>query len=435
MSARHDFLRKLWLSSRAFLLSAALVTFTACSGGGALISGGGGGGGNVANTVPVVVDLGPAGDFDANILFVTVTVCNPGSSTCVNIDHVSVDTASEGLRIFPQAALLLPQVTDSSGHAVGECTVFADNSFLWGPVVRADVKLAGEKAANIPIQIINSPTFAPVPAGANGCPASVNPSLPSGTEITDNTNGPNGLGANGLLGVGVFRQDCPAVCAQSPPPAMTPYFGCSGNVCNPTSVAVSSLVPNPVFMFPQDNNGMLITLPSVPIGGVPTVTGSMVFGIGTQSNNVLGNSTVLTTNGFGNITTTYLGTPYSASFLDSGSNGIFFLNSATTGLIDCPNPGLAAGLYCPNTTNSFTATNRGQNNANSQVMFDISNAITLLNAGGGTFAAFSDLGGQNSVPSLEFDFGLSFFFGRTVFTGIEGQVTNPGNITGPYNAY
>ncbi len=61
------------------------------------------------------------------------------------------------------------------------------------------------------------------------------------------------------------------------------------------------------------------------------------------------------------------------------------------------------------------------------VAFSIANALTLINS---SSVAFNNLGG--SSPGI-FDWGLSFFFGRTVFVGIEGQSSAAG--TGPYWAY
>jgi hypothetical protein len=46
-------------------------------------------------------------------------------------------------------------------------------------------------------------------------------------------------------------------------------------------------------------------------------------------------------------------------------------------------------------------------------------------------AAINGLAGPNSFGG--FDFGLPFFFGRNVFTAIEGKSTPAG--TGPYLAY
>ena len=67
------------------------------------------------NTTEIVVDSGPSG-FSlgaANIPYVTVTVCAPGSPTgCVTIDHVFLDTGSYGLRLLKSkvAALSLPTI-------------------------------------------------------------------------------------------------------------------------------------------------------------------------------------------------------------------------------------------------------------------------------------------------------------------------------------
>jgi hypothetical protein len=70
--------------------------------------GGGGGGGSstpvtppatTQNIQPIVVDAGPSG-LD-NILFTTVTICAPGGSmNCQTIDHIQIDTGSNGLRII-----------------------------------------------------------------------------------------------------------------------------------------------------------------------------------------------------------------------------------------------------------------------------------------------------------------------------------------------
>ena len=102
------------------------------------------------------------------------------------------------------------------------------------------------------------------------------------------------------------------------------------------NVPLNQQVPNPVALFASDNNGVVFQLPAVPNGGSPAVNGSLVFGIGTQSNNGLGSATVLlvpdTGNNAGDIITSLNGQPYAQSFIDSGSNGYFFLDTNTTGL-------------------------------------------------------------------------------------------------------
>ena len=96
-------------------------------------------------------------------------------------------------------------------------------------------------------------------------------------------------------------------------------------------------------MLSYDNNGVMLFLPSVPAGGVTTVNGSLIFGIGTQSNNVLQNATVYTVPGsganMGQIMTTFNGVSYPGT-IASGSPGILFLDSATTNIPTCTVQGL-----------------------------------------------------------------------------------------------
>ena len=127
--------------------------------------------------------------------------------------------------------------------------------------------------------------------------------------------------------------------------------------------------------------------------------------------------------GNGNLSTTYGSQSYASSYLDSGSNGIFFLDTKTTGLPVCT---VNTDFYCPATLQAQSATIRGVNGATSAVAFNVGN-VDALN---GRFTAFSEVAGPNPGG---FAWGLSFFFGRTIYTAIEGQST-PGGI-GPYFAF
>jgi hypothetical protein len=378
----------------------------------------------VNNVQPVIVDAGPLVNGqslgDEDILFTTVTICIPGTVTCQSIDHIAVDTGSSGLRIVAsQLALALPNSMNSSGQPIGNCVQYADNSYQWGPVAKADIKMAGEVASAVPIQVVGAANF---PAPTTDCTAGGTPAQ----TVSD-------LGANGILGVGLFRQDCGPACASTAsPPAI--YFSCASSGCSIASVSVTEQLQNPVWMFPQDNNGVLIVLPQIAASGALSVQGSMLFGIGTQSDNTLGSAQAQAADGFGNFTTTFNGTKYSNSFIDSGSNALFFLDSATTGLPDCSARSQAVGFYCPASTANFTAINSGPNpNASTtqvpvNIAFSIANAVSLFNNSVNT--AFNSVGGAN--PGT-FDWGLPFFFGRSVFIGIEGQSSAAGK--GPYWAY
>ncbi len=176
---------------------------------------------------------------------------------------------------------------------------------------------------------------------------------------------------------------------------------------------------NPVSRFDADNNGVIIDLPDVADSGASEVAGSLIFGIGTQANNTLGSATVLKANTqSGYIITNANGQNYSQSFLDSGSNGLFFPSAA---LAQC-------GLwYCPPVAQALTATLNGVDGTAVTLSFSIANAQSLFATSNN---AFDNLAGPSSTI---FDWGLPFFFGRRIYTAIEARATSAGN--GPYYAF
>jgi len=387
---------------------------------------GGGGGGSAQNSVALSVDGGPPGIAPnyPDAAFTSVTVCVPGTANCQTIDHVLVDTGSYGLRILKlgSAPLTLPLAQEGT---LAECAQFVD-SFTWGPVMMADVKMAGEVASNVPLQVIgDSGTNAGFPEIPNTCQTSV--VCPSSSCSADTL---QTLGANGLLGVGSFIQDCGSCTGF--------YYSCpTASTCTQTTALLAQQVANPVAMFASDNNGVLIQLPAIASGsGQATAAGTMFFGIGTQSNNALGNATIFQMDEFGDFTTVYNGHSYPGSFLDSGSNGIFFLTTALTGMPDCGDGD--TGFYCPAASTPFTTTTEGTTGTGTSetVAFNAAN-VNLLPAAN---TAFNDLTGENPICPVTpgttapcFDWGLPFFFGRNVYTAIEGRSTPAG--PGPYWAY
>jgi hypothetical protein len=400
------------------LIAALLVSFFGC---------GDGGGGQATplsgpNVVAVVVDQGPSSldKPDTNGLYVTVTLCEPGTSNCQTIDHMLVDTGSVGVRVLEsELTLTLPAAQDASGLALAECVQFVDGSSAWGPVKLSDIQVGGEAASMLPIQVIGSQSY-PM---ASDC---------TGTSITN----PDSLGANGILGVGVSLNDCGAACAQT---FLNPglYYSCASTqagACKVVAVPVDRQVPNPVAAFP-DNNGVMIRLSSVPASGAPSVSGQMVFGVGTQANNGLGSANVFLFDPYGNVETAFPagGTQY-PSYLDTGTNGLFFLDSTTTNLPLCT--GGLSGFYCPTSTENLSATVVGSDGTSSVVDFSVANASRLAARN----FAFGNLAGpmpgfspNASLQLPGFDWGLPFFFGRTVFVAIEGQTTPAG--PGPYFAF
>jgi len=363
------------------------------------------------NVQPVVVNSGPANNY-ANGIFAPITVCVPSTSTCQTIDSVLVDTGSYGLRLLSSAgggalSLSLPTQSGSGGSPIGECASFV-SGYTWGPVTTADITIAGEHASTVPVQVIDQ-TFASVP------PACKNGGLPANDSLET-------LGANGILGIGPYVQDCGDACTLTGPENPGLYYLCSSGSCQVAAEALSDQVQNPVALFAHDNNGVLLQLPALAAPQA-SVNGSMIFGIGTQSNNHIGKAEVFPIDASGDVNTTFDGQTY-PSFVDSGSNALFFLDSSATGLTVCADN---SGFYCPTSTTNLSATTFSSS-AKTTINFSVDNADDLF-SNHGDFV-FSTLAGPNSGM---FDWGLPFFFGRNVFTAIESRSTPSG--PGPYWAY
>jgi hypothetical protein len=381
-------------------------------------------GSTTLNTVALSVDTGPsAATGQINHAYVTIKVCASGQTQCATIDHVLVDTGSSGLRlvrsVLAGGGVALSGETDSQGQAVEECMTFGAGQ-TWGPVALADVTVAGEVAAKLPVQIMddtNAGAPAPATCGANG------------TLI----NAVSGFGANGVFGVAVFAQDCGSACV-SPSTPLAFYYGCtSAGACTAENMALASQVTNPVAMFATDNNGIIVNLPNLQnANGDVSLAGELIFGIATQSDNALPTTglTVLGADANGDFTATYNGgTTALPALIDSGTDAFAF-NDPTINVCPSGTTGNFGGYYCPAVApQSLFAVNTGAGtyNATNRVDFAIADPNSFV-AGA---AAFTDLGG--GAGSTRFTWGMPFFYGRKVYFGIEQRVS--GTYTGPFYAY
>ncbi len=351
------------------------------------------------NVLPLVVGVGPGNNV--NIPYVSVRVCTPGTSDCRTIDNILVDTGSTGLRLLSSAiaGLALPAQTTASSNVTLECAQFL--SFVtWGPVKLADVYLGGKKAPAIPLQVIADPAYPVVPSG---CAAAG----PIATGVGD-------IHSNGILGIGVFVNDGQRYFDCAP---TTPQTRC------PAVLTPAQQVQNPVAALDSDNNGVVLQLPAIGSTGAREVNGSLILGVGTRDNNQLGNALVIQTDSRGYFSTTYKGVTLTNSFMDSGSNGLYFADAA---LPDCS--GSLSGFYCPTSTQNLSATVRLRNGSNATIDFSIANASSLLAS---SSYAYNNLGG--TLSDVSFDWGLPFYYGRRVFTVIEGRSSVAG--VGPLVAY
>ncbi len=382
-----------------------------------------------SNVAAVAVESGPGNNI--NIPYVTVTVCTPGTRTCASIDHVLLDTGSSGLRLFASQVsplVTLPPQSVGASSSISECAHFL-NTLAWGTVRLADVEIAGERAPSLPIQLMDV-NYAPVPATCGGAPllsaASDAPASPpvANTEL---------LSANGILGVGLFANDRQV------------YFGCTPPVdgCELTRSSypsASQQVQNPVSLFTSVNrNGVVIQLPALAATGAMRAQGFLIFGVGTQANNQLGAANVVQMNPTGAFfTTTYKGRSYSQGIFDSGSNGIYFDDAS----IPLCSPGYT-DFYCPSAMLNQNAMLPLLGGAQAPVAFQVANAINLFGAPQSSSSyAYNNLSAPIEAPvnalapSPIFDWGLPFYFGRSVFTLIEGRAVGGGSsLSGPFSAF
>jgi hypothetical protein len=392
------------------------------------ISCGGGGGGTsttppppptAVNTTSVIVDQGPTNaNGSVNTLFTSVTVCVPGSTTsCQTIDHIQVDTGSYGLRLLAPVltTLTLPVQTLSNGNSLVECTQFVDG-YSWGPVALADLTIAGETAKSLPVQVIGDSRFTTVPSNC------------SGTATQEDTVA--SFGANGILGIGPFELDC-GDCDTVATNGL--YYACAtATNCVETLVPTAMQVPNPVTRFAADNNGIIIDLPTVAPAGAVTLSGQLIFGIDTQSDNQSGTQTVLTLDGNAELLMTFNGQTLANSFIDSGSNGIYFADSS---IVTCTMTGLTT-FYCPANTLTLGLSIQGANGVMvNNLTFNVGDTQAIVStAPTDTYNVLPQLAGTLPAGNAgSFDYGLAFFYGKRIAVAVEGNKTSVG--TGPYIAF
>lgn len=338
---------------------------------------------------------------------VSVTICEPGTANCQTIDKILLDTGSYGLRVFSSLISVNLSQNTIEGNSLAECVSYADGSSNWGPIKTADVVLGSLKAPGIAIQTIDA-SFATIP---NDC--------------TKPDSAPLSAGYNGILGVGVFTEDCGAGCATVQDNRV--YFACNGATCSSTMVPIAQQVVNPVSFLPSHNNGVIVQLPEIPSEGSTTASGYVVLGIGTQENNTPISANFFQADGNGYFQTQFNGTTYSTSFIDSGSNGIFF--PAPANLPACGTTSGANGFLCPTSPVSLSATQIGKSGTSRiAVSFEVQNAASAIVSSPNFM--FNNIAGNFSNA---FDWGLPFYFGRTVFHGIDGRSSLLG--TGPYWAW
>ncbi len=103
-------------------------------------------------------------------------------------------------------------------------------------------------------------------------------------------------------------------------------------------------------MFATDNNGVVLQLPAIADAGATSVSGSLIFGIGTQANNALSAPVIAVPDSgptAGAFQAVYRGTTLTDSFIDSGSSGLYFNDASIAHVPEHRRRGRPLGVLLP----------------------------------------------------------------------------------------
>jgi Protein of unknown function (DUF3443) len=391
------------------------------------------------NVAPMIVDGFPckAGGVEGainapQIPYVSVKVCAPGSTTkCQVIDHIIVDTGSTGLRLAYSAlnsslrpgASGLPLVPGSSKtRTLTECETYV-SSYAYGPIVKADVYIAGETAKSTQLQVFGDPKY-PVPAYCR---------QQGGTE-TDTT---QSFGGNGLIGVSFDLLDDYAL-----------YYNCNNSnprICNPESAYPG--IPNTVSQFASENNGVVLSLPAVgPTASTSPVIGTLTFGVSTQPNNTPSTGTLGLINDGGNdinngTFSAMVGGSWFTAYIDSGTDVVYFNDPKNPSLTYCPTSGPWGGWYCPSIEQNltFALADSGTIQTKAHLSYSVANASNVITPYTIAYSNVAGPDGSTITTNSSIGFGLSSFFGNRMYFLFTGKMALgsgfgfAGQVTGPIN--
>jgi hypothetical protein len=330
---------------------------------------------------------------------------NSASPTCITISNILVDTGSYGLRIsssaISNAALLsTPVIAPNSSNQVMECAQFG-SGYIWGGIYKVDLQLGSSfalTASNLNIQVGDSTTN-----GSSNCSQS------AGSDLSIRNN----LGANGIIGIGALLQDT----------SSATYYSCTtSGSCATLTPDTSNGLFNPISQLSYGsgtyNNGYVVdfsgTSTTTPSG---STQGVLTYGINTFTNNQPASSAqVIKLNSSLEFTTTYNSSRLT-SIVDTGSNALFFNTSAMSA---CQTDN---AFYCGSLTNQTAILSDYRQNSIS-ITFNVSSYDPSKQVQ-------PQLGGSTGSFGLGFDWGLPFFFGKTIYFGIQEQ-SNSLNQTAPF---
>lgn len=358
------------------------------------------------NVLPITVGA-------TNKFLVSLTVCIPGSDVCQKVDKIMVDTGSVGLRIHTSVLPVLQgqlPAQQQIGGLIAQCATFG-NFYTWGSIRTADVSFGGRKAIAVPFQEYDDPAL-PIVSATN-CGAQI-----GGLQNAD----PVVVQFNGILGIRGMRVD-----------PQTSFFVCQNSdiSCQGTVLTNSQKLPNPLLNLSQENNGYQIVMSGIPDGGSAQVTGALILGINTQSNNISPQTSgsspqMLALDDMQRFALYAAGVSYGA-LMDSGTS----VNTLPT--TDAQTCGASAPqAYCPSSVVMQTIQLAAASKPDCifETNLSIGNWLTLLATG---FPAINNIASRtpSTVKSagVQAILGAPFFYGRRISFSIDGEPVRLPNKT------
>lgn len=347
---------------------------------------------SASNVTQVIAGSGYNGQ-GANTPYITVTVCVPNTTTCQTLDSILLDTGSVGLKIDQsQMTVSLPAILQTGTNLPFSVCNLYGSGYAFATANYADVYIAGEKASNIPVQVIDDSS------SQSGVPTSCSN---QGQPIDFSSSGARGIiGVNPIINVANSTN--------------IDYVYNNGSYEETTSgIPVQYFNVNPVGYFVSDNNGEIISLPAATANTNTNLVGTITFGLNTESNNSVPNgvSSVLgdPNNFIGEFKATTQGVTYDSMF-DSGTNTWLFYDAS---IAVCP-----TGDYCPSSAVTWQSTINSYNNTSNPISIN----ATIEAPGNNAIMPF--WGYQSSSGSGLY--GLPFYYGKTVYLGFVGYQTSMG---------
>jgi hypothetical protein len=168
---------------------------------------------------------------------------------------------------------------------------------------------------------------------------------------------------------------------------------------------------------PVNNNGTILSIPDVSSVGASNASGNLILGIGTQPNNQPDSGLYFFQ---ASPSTAYISATYKGrttrSLLDSGTNAYAFYDNT---IPNCS----SSSYYCPTSLLQLTSVQSGTNSVSAQANFYVESPSNLS----GSNYVFNNVAFEVSSGQNFFIYGLPFYLGKSIFTGLDGKTSPLGS--------